>query len=554
MSAAAKGNESNGPERGNHSGGSQQTMQQYAEAMQPGWNLGNTLDATGEDETSWGNPRVTKELIHQIAAQGYKSIRIPITWQQRMGNAPAYKIDPAFMDRVEEVVDWSLDEGLYVMINMHHDSWLWVKTMGTDHDGVLARYNAGWTQIAERFKNHSNKLMFESINEPRFNDGWGDATTADFALLDELNTSMHQIVRDSGANNAERPIVLPTYATSGTQAGLDELYKTITKLNDPNLIATIHYYGYWPFSVNVAGGTRFDDNAKNDLTQTFDRAYNTLVAKGIPVVLGEFGLLGFDKNIGTIEQGEKLKYFEFLTSYLKEKKITQMLWDNGQHFNRTTYKWSDTELFNILNMGLKGRSSTAASDLIYVKKDEAVQDTSVALNLNGNQLTGIESNGKKLNKGDDYTLDGDVLTFKASFLSKVTDSGQLGENAVLTAQFNKGPDWRFHVLRYNTPVLYSYNGIASTFSIPTSFNGDRLATMEAEYTTGGYAGPQSWTAFKEFGYAFTPSYDTNEIKLLPAFFNEVNDGQVNLKFHFWSGNVITYTITKSGTSITGIAS
>ena len=85
-----------------------------------------------------------------------------------MGGAPDYTIDPAWMDRVQQVVDWSLEEGLYVMINIHHDTWMWVSTMPTNHDEVLAKYNAIWTQIADRFKNHSNKLMFESVNEPSF--------------------------------------------------------------------------------------------------------------------------------------------------------------------------------------------------------------------------------------------------------------------------------------------------------------------------------------------------------------------------------------------------
>ncbi|WP_145945738.1 glycoside hydrolase family 5 protein [Paenibacillus sp. Y412MC10] len=136
-------------------------MQAYVENMQPGWNLGNTFDATG-DETSWGNPLTTRKLIASIAGQGYKSIRIPITWKHRVGDAPNYQIDPQFLDRIEEVVDWSLEEGLYVIINMHHDSGEWVKDMGSNHDEVLNRFDAVWKQVAEHFKSHSVKLMYES--------------------------------------------------------------------------------------------------------------------------------------------------------------------------------------------------------------------------------------------------------------------------------------------------------------------------------------------------------------------------------------------------------
>jgi endoglucanase len=529
-------------------------IQTYVDDMQPGWNLGNTLDATGVDETSWGNPRVTQKLIKEIASQGYKSIRIPITWDTHIGTAPNYTIDPVYLDRVEEVVKWAQNANLYVMINIHHDSWLWVSHMENKHDEVLARYNAIWTQVADRFKNHSNKLMFESINEPRFSDGGTHDEMKMYQLLEELNTSFHQIVRGSGGKNSVRPLVLPSLETSPTQARMDELYKTITKLNDPNLIATVHYYGFWPFSVNIAGYTKFENDTKNDIIQTFDNVYNTFTAKGIPVIVGEYGLLGFDRNIGVIEQGEKLKFFEFLTHYLKEKNITSMLWDNGQHFNRLTYKWSDPELYNVMIEGLKGRSSNAESDLIYLTKGSEIKDIIVNLNLNGNKLTNMSANGKKLKKGQDYELNGESLTIKANQLTELTNSGKLGVNAVLTAKFNKGADWNFKVILYDTPQLSSTKGDIEHFTIPTSFNGDQLATMEAVYSTGGNAGPQNWTSFKEFDYTFTPSYDTNEIKLHQTFFNEVQDGDVILKFHFWSGEIITYKITKNGTSIVGNAS
>ncbi|MBD2867503.1 cellulase family glycosylhydrolase [Paenibacillus arenilitoris] len=528
-------------------------MQSYVEAMQPGWNLGNTFDATGEDETSWGNPRVTKQLIKHIASQGYNSIRIPITWDQRLGAAPGYAIDPPFLDRVEEVVDWSLDAGLYVMINLHHDSWLWVNRMGAEQDAVLARYEAAWTQIADRFKNHSKKLSFESINEPRFSDGWGESGEAHFAMLHELNAAFHAIVRSSGGRNAERPLVLPTLETNASQDRLDALVDTVGALDDPNLIATVHYYGFWPFSVNIAGFTRFNEETKNDIVQTFDRVYESLVAQGIPVILGEYGLLGFDKNTGTIEQGEKLKFFEYLLHYVQERGITHMVWDNGQHLDRRALKWNDPQLFGMMKASWKGRSAVAETDLIYLAKGAAAQDVSIRLEPNGNKLTELRHGGKKLRKGADYTVAGDVLTVKAGLLAKLTASGDYGENAELVADFNKGQDWTFDVIVYDVPVLQSVAGTTDDFAIPASFNGDRLATMEAVYAAGGNAGPQNWTPFKEFGYAFSPSYETNEIALTPNFFNEVNDGEVILTFHFWSGKTVKYTIAKTGSSVVGSA-
>ncbi|WP_046227934.1 cellulase family glycosylhydrolase [Paenibacillus dauci] len=528
-------------------------MQSYVDAMQPGWNLGNTLDATGADETSWGNPRVTQTLIKQIAAQGYKSIRIPVTWDTHIGAAPNYTIDPAYLSRVEEVVNWALNENLYVMINVHHDSWLWISKMETQHDTVLARYNAVWKQIADRFKNSSNKLMFESVNEPRFTDGGTTDEGKQQQMLDELNVSFHKILRASGGQNATRPLVLSTLEATPSQERMTALYNTMSKLNDSNLIATVHYYGFWPFSVNIAGYTKFNEEVQKDITTTFDNVYNTFTAKGIPVILGEYGLLGFDKNTGVIEQGEKLKFFEFLGYYLKQKKIATVLWDNGQHFSRTNYTWSDPDLFNVIKTSWTGRSSNADSDLIYIKKGTTIQDKKITLNLNGNQLSSLSVGSTTLQSGTDYTLSGNILTIKASQLTKLTTSGKFGVNATITAKFSKGANWKFNVIVYDTPKLSNAQGSTSSFSIPTAFNGDQLATMEATYASGGNAGPQNWTSFKEFETTFSPVYSGNTIKLQPAFFNETKDGQVNLKFHFWSGAIINYTITKSGSTVTGTA-
>ncbi|MEW4369423.1 cellulase family glycosylhydrolase [Paenibacillus kandeliae] len=530
------------------------SMQSYVDAMQPGWNLGNSLDSVGADETAWGNPKVTQALIKQIAAQGYKSIRIPVTWDSHIGAAPNYTIDPTYLNRVEEVVNWALNENLYVMINVHHDSWVWISKMESQHDTVLARYNAAWKQIADRFKNTSSKLSFESVNEPRFTDGGTTDETKQQQLLDELNVSFHKIVRASGAQNATRPLVLSTLEASPTQTRMTALYNTISKLGDSNIIATVHYYGFWPFSVNIAGYTKFNNEVQQDITTTFDNVYNTFTAKGIPVILGEYGLLGFDKSTGVIEQGEKLKFFEYIGYYTKQKKIATMLWDNGQHFSRTAFTWSDPELFNMIKTSWSTRSATADSDLIHVKKGSTIQDRSINLNLNGNSFSSLSAGSTVLQKGTDYDISGNVLTIKAAQLTKLVSSGKLGTTATLTAKFNKGVDWKFKVVLYSTPTLSNAQGTTSSFSIPTQFNGDQLATMEATYASGGNAGPQNWTSYKEFETTFSPNYSGNTIKLQPAFFNETQDGVVNLKFYFWSGETVTYKITKNGSTVTGTTS
>jgi endoglucanase len=521
-------------------------------AMQPGWNLGNTFDSTGADETSWGNPVVTQALLDNIKAQGFRSVRIPVTWGHRSGGAPSYTINAPFLSRVREVVDWALARDLYVMINIHHDSWQWINQMPSQHDTVLARYNALWTQIAAAFRNHSPRLVFESVNEPQFTGSSGEAQ--EYQLLHELNASFRTIVRGSGGNNATRLLVLPTLHTNADQPRVDALVSSFNQLNDPNTVATFHFYGFWPFSVNIAGFTRFNAEVQADLTGAFDRMYNAFTARGIPVILGEYGLLGFDRHIGTIEQGEKLKFFEFLGQYARQRQITTQLWDNGQHFGRSSFQWSDPELSNQIRSSWTTRSGTASDDFIFTARASAITARTVTLNLNGTSFVAVRQGTTNLAPNTDYTVSGSQLTFTAAALTRLSGSRAYGVNATVQVHFSQGVPWRINIVTYDTPTLANATGTTGAYNIPTQFRGDQLATMEARYSDGTNAGPQNWTSFKEFDFTFAPNYPANTITLKPEFFAEVNDNRpVTLTFHFWSGTQRTYTITKSGGTVTGTA-
>ncbi|MGQ4666493.1 cellulase family glycosylhydrolase [Metabacillus halosaccharovorans] len=536
-------------------------IMQYANEMQPGWNLGNTFDGfdTGKvvlDETAWGNPRVTKELITEIKDQGFNSIRIPITFDTRLGQAPEYTINSEFLSRVDQVIKWSLDANLKVMINIHHDSWSWVaEGMPSDHENTGAKFNAIWTQLAEHYKDYSTNLMFESLNEPQFWGSGGDVESQKF--LNELNDSFYQIVRGSEGLNDIRPLVIPTLHTNfEEQRHVDNLYEWITqKTNDPYIISTVHYYSFWPFSVNLDGYTTFEETSMNHISENFDRVYNKFVKNDIPVVIGEYGLLGFDENTDTIQQGEKLKFFEYMINYAEEKGLIHMLWDNGQHFNRSTLEWNDPQLYNMMAASWEGRSSTADTDFVFLKKGEEITDVTRILNLNGNEFVSLKLGEKNLVEGEDYVLVGNHLTLKASLLSQLI-STELGEMSVLTATFTTGADWTFTVYHYDSPVLSDSQGTISDFTIPLQYNGNLLKTMEAAYTDDGSpAGPQNWTAFKQFGYVFAPNYEDNLLTFPygnDRFFKEINDQrEVELTFHFWSGETVKYTVTKDGEQVVG---
>lgn len=518
-------------------------------AMQPGWNLGNTLDAI-PDETSWGNPRTTRTLLRHVRSQGYKSIRIPVTWSNHHGPAPAHTLDAAWLDRVREIVDWSLAEGLYVMVNLHHDSWQWINTYPADRANVRARYTALWTQIATTFRDHSSKLVFESINEPQFSGTSG--VEQEFQALHELNAEFHRIVRGSGGGNTTRLLVLPTLHTNADQDRLDAFLASYQRLRDTDIAATVHFYGFWPFSVNIAGFTRFNAEVEQDLVNTFDRVHRTFVARGIPVVIGEWALLNHDHNRpGVIERGEFLKFLEAVGHHARTRALTTMLWDAGQFLNRAELRWRDQGLHDLIRSSWTTRSGTASSDQVYLPRTGSITARTLTLNLNGTSLRGLRHGGTDLVRGTDYTVSGTTLTLTAEALTRLAGDRAYGVNATVQARFSAGVPWPISIISSDPPVQAAASGTTASFTIPTQFRGDQLATMEARYADGTPAGPANWTSFKEFWQHFQPDYNGGGILLKPEFFAEVADGRVTLTFHFWSGTRTTYVITKSGTAVSG---
>lgn len=515
-------------------------MQIYVEDMQPGVNYGNTYDAA-PNETSWGNAAITQAYADAIVAKGYKSIRMTVTWRDHIGPGPSYTIDPAWMTKIQQAVDISLGAGLYVVLNAHHDSG-WVSDYGWDPVGVKAKFDALWLQVATQFKDYPDTLSFESINEPGFrgsNNG-SDLPDAQMAiLLDEVNTNFVQLVRATGGNNATRPLVLPTVYTRGDQPMLDSLKTTITKLNDPNLIATIHYYGWYPFSVNLAGFTTFDETSIYWVHTPFDAAYDTFVAAGIPVIVGEFSVLAG----GTIQRGEQLKYHEYVQAYGRSKAMTMMLWDTGGIHSRTSGDWNNRDLGEIMMQAAVGRAITAESDMLFVKAGTPVQDTVVNLKLNGNTLVSVDDNGTILTPTTDYKISGDTLILKKHVLAKYA-TGAFGEKATLKLNASAGPAWKIFVRYFDTPVPGAMTAVTGgPISIPVAFKGDLLATMEAKYSTGGNVGGTSWTSFQPFGGDFEPNYANNTITLKESFLHDAPaNSTANLSFYFWSGKVVTYQL------------
>ena len=321
-----------------------------------GWNLGNTLEATGDwitgvfvanYETAWGMPVTRKEMIDGLAAIGFKTVRIPVAWSNLM--APDYTIYPKLMERVEEVVNYVLDNNMYAIINIHWDGG-WIKNASKDYEGVLKKYRAIWTQVAERFKDYSDYLIFEALNEEGYyEDIWnpyskqGDKKKA-YGILNSLNQEFVNIVRASGGNNAKRHLLIAGYAT--------DLYWTIDEEfkmpEDPanRLAVSIHYYYPSTFTIlendaswGKAARTWGSRAEVEQVWRDMEVIKKHFVARGIPVILGEYGATKKNKDIASVN-----KYILTVAEAALDTGICPILWDTNAHYNRRTCSFNDKEL------------------------------------------------------------------------------------------------------------------------------------------------------------------------------------------------------------------
>ncbi len=326
------------------------TSQQLVDEMKIGWNLGNTLDVCqadrngdgnldehaeeGEkvDETLWGNVMTTPELFDALLQDGINSVRIPVTWRDHIDDEG--NIDTEWMDRVQQVVDYAIDRDMYVIINLHHDGGgdpnfgAWIRTMAvSDYDAFYARFSNMWKQIAERFKNYSDKLIFECMNEVGFDDL--DKNKA-YDLLNKINQNFVDIIRSTGGNNPQRHLLISGYWTD-IKSTCDSKFKMPT---DPanRMILSVHYYTPWDFCTVDIKHTWGTDSEKKEMKDLITMMYDNYVKKGTPVIIGEYGVSGSD--VASCEL-----FIETLNQLCKDYGIAAYFWDNGEHLNRTTFEW-----------------------------------------------------------------------------------------------------------------------------------------------------------------------------------------------------------------------
>lgn len=331
---------------------------QITEAMGLGWNLGNQLEASSgglPSETCWGNPEITKELIDTVKAQGFKTVRIPVSYLDMIGDGPDYKIDTDWLDRVQEVVDYVVDNDMFAIVNMHGDgyytvdhSWLLCAEGDDKQTEIKDKYGKVWTQIADRFKDYDQHLIFESMNE-EFNNDYGKPDANAYENINAYNQIFVDSVRATGSNNEKRWLLLPGWNTNiEYTAGDDYNFKIPTdngcKADGKRIMISVHYYDPFNFTIdeNKTAKTQwgkyavknYDNWGQEDYVDSQMALLNEkFVSQGYPVVIGEFGAQ--DKTEKFADYNEFRRYWaEYLIKAAKKNGVVCVYWDNGYNGNK----------------------------------------------------------------------------------------------------------------------------------------------------------------------------------------------------------------------------
>lgn len=322
------------------------SAQSIVEDMKVGWNLGNSLDSHNNDqawtadETSWGNPATTKAMIDAVKAKGFNAVRIPVTWYDKCDSNG--NISSEYMARVKEVVNYAYNNGMYVILDTHHEGSRIVPD--ASHKEASKQFLVKlWSQIAPAFKEYDRHLIFEVLNEPRIEGSGEEWTTGSYetrVIISEFEQAALDTIRATGGNNSTRLVMCPSNAakipaTTG-----------FTLPDDDNVVLSVHNYSPYEFAMNENGTSVWgSDSDKAALTSEIKELYNRYVSKGTPVIIGEMGAT--NKN----NDAERAEWAEFYTNTAAKYGITCVVWDNNEATNSTRPYYECFGLFNRSTLG-----------------------------------------------------------------------------------------------------------------------------------------------------------------------------------------------------------
>lgn len=338
--------------------------------MGNGINLGNTLEACDNNvgiktntplsyETHWGQPKTTQDMIDGMKAAGFDTIRIPVAW---MTNATHlyegdYTIDADYMDRVEEVVRYARKAGMYVIINDHWDGG-WYGMFGSESAETRAlameAYKGMWQQIAERFRDYSDYLIFESANEElggRFDENsplyCSDSVVTylnddeRYALTNEINQTFVDVVRATGGNNATRFLLIAGYSTDIDQT-CDDRFQMPKDTADSKLMVSVHYYDPWSYcgASSAVSATKWGKVSDYEYMDQQLAKMTKFTEAGYGVVIGEYGALPCSDGLKDNTLAYHTAFLDACTKY----NLTNCLWDCSGLYKRVSQTFADDDI------------------------------------------------------------------------------------------------------------------------------------------------------------------------------------------------------------------
>lgn len=338
--------------------GMESSAAEIAGRMTIGLNIGNTLEAMGgKSETYWGNPVITREFIAFAKESGFNALRLPVSWDQYADPATA-EIEPQWLERVREVVQYGLDEDLYIIVNIHWDGgWLEERVTPAHQDENNAKQKAYWEQIATLLRDFDERVLFASANEPNVE------TAEEMAVLLSYHQTFIDAVRSTGGKNAYRTLIV-----QGPYTDIEKTHELMVTLPvdtiSDRLMVELHYYSPWPFTLmeqDEDWSNRFfywgrdnrspTDTAHNPdwgeedyVDEMFEWMKVQFADQGIPIILGEYGAMQRDHLTGDdLERHLRSRayYFYYVTQSAMANGMVPFYWDTGSLLDRSEYKVLD---------------------------------------------------------------------------------------------------------------------------------------------------------------------------------------------------------------------
>ncbi len=490
------------------------TASQLAYLMGNGINLGNTMEAYGHKsqgvkadpsvyETLWGQPVTTQESISGMKAAGFDCIRIPVAWTNAMDFENGdYTIGEEYLNRVEEIINYAINEDMYVIINDHWDGGWWGMFGSASEETVQnawVLYELMWKQICERYKEYGNHLIFESGNEElgaRLNDTdyAPDSGTLDkdacYQVANAINQKFVDIVRSTGGNNANRFLLLAGYDTT-IELTVDDRYKIPVDSVENKLMVSCHYYTPWNYCGDGSTVNQWGTSKEYESMYTSLTLLKKFTDAGIPVIIGEYGVL----TDGTWEKNNTTDWMGALLDLCDAYGCVPVLWDCSTLYSRTEAK-----------MKFEGTKS------LFEKRSFAAQ--SAKMSEQQEKSAGLESFNKN------------YAAAPASFNPNAIATSDDKDKAVAWIMWNSGD----YALSYSVGNVYSPDNLSAGV-VPT----DVLVTGEGTYVvsidfTG--AGNSKGTAFSAVGLF-------NGEDLFPGYTMEIIGFKINGEDYAFTGKPYT---------------